>query len=109
MTHAHAIMTHQPTSSRKLTQVDLSRDASASTQTHDELALEQHVLQVRDFSLFYGRNQALYDIAMGIPQKKVTALIGPSGCGKSTLLRSMNRLNDLIDSVRIVGDRKSVV
>jgi phosphate transport system ATP-binding protein len=105
MTYAHAIMTNQPTSSRKLTPIDLSRESSA-TQTHEELALEQHLMVVQDFCLFYGKNQALHDIAMGIPQKKVTALIGPSGCGKSTLLRSMNRLNDLIDSVRIKGDMR---
>jgi len=53
--------------------------------------------------LFYGDFQALYDINMDIESNKVTALIGPSGCGKSTFLRSINRLNELIDGVRIEG------
>jgi len=70
---------------------------------HAELAAEQHVLEIKDFSLFYGENQAIHDITMNVPKGKITALIGPSGCGKSTLLRSVNRLNDLIDGVRIKG------
>ena len=60
-------------------------------------------ITVRDFNLFYGEKQALKDINMTIPEKRVTAFIGPSGCGKSTLLRCMNRMNDLIDIVRING------
>jgi phosphate transport system ATP-binding protein len=55
-------------------------------------------------NLWYGQNQALYDISMDIPARQVTAFIGPSGCGKSTLLRCLNRMNDLIDNVRITGD-----
>lgn len=62
------------------------------------------VLTIKDFNLWYGRKQALHNISMPIPRGKVTALIGPSGCGKSTLLRSVNRMNDLIESVRIDGD-----
>jgi phosphate transport system ATP-binding protein len=54
-------------------------------------------------NLFYGAKQALTGITMHIPANRVTALIGPSGCGKSTYLRSLNRMNDLIDSVRIEG------
>jgi phosphate transport system ATP-binding protein len=68
------------------------------------LQQEQAVLEVRDFGLFYGVKQALFKINMIVPKGKVTALIGPSGCGKSTLLRSVNRINDLIDSVSITGD-----
>ena len=60
------------------------------------------VVEVRDFSFAYGDNQVLYDIDLDIPQREVTALIGPSGCGKSTLLRSINRINDLVESARIV-------
>ncbi len=70
---------------------------------HAELAAEQHVLEIKEFSLFYGENQAIHDITMNVPRGKITALIGPSGCGKSTILRSVNRLNDLIDGVRIKG------
>ncbi len=64
---------------------------------------EQTCLQVQNLNLFYGDKQALHDISMVIPKQRVTAYIGPSGCGKSTLLRSINRMNDLIDSVRIEG------
>ena len=74
------------------------------TETHPELADEQPVVQVKDFNLFYGPKQALWDINMIIPAGRVTALVGPSGCGKSTLLRSINRLNDLIETVRIDGN-----
>ncbi|MCE9592567.1 MAG: phosphate ABC transporter ATP-binding protein PstB [Planctomycetes bacterium] len=70
---------------------------------HPSLSTEEMVLEIDDFSLFYGASQALWEISMGIPKGKVTALIGPSGCGKSTLLRSVNRMNDLIDHVRIGG------
>jgi phosphate transport system ATP-binding protein len=58
---------------------------------------------IRNVDLFYGSNQALFDISMDIGAKQVTAFIGPSGCGKSTLLRCLNRMNDLIDNVRITG------
>ena len=71
---------------------------------HDEVMQEDPVLRIVNFNLFYGRKQALHNITMPIAKGKVTALIGPSGCGKSTLLRSVNRMNDLIDSVRIEGD-----
>ncbi len=60
-------------------------------------------LQVKDFNLFYGDKQALHNINMQIPKNRVTAFIGPSGCGKSTLLRCFNRMNDLIESVRMEG------
>ncbi len=55
------------------------------------------------FNLFYGDFQALKEINMEIPDRNVTALIGPSGCGKSTFLRSLNRMNDLIENIRIEG------
>ena len=73
-------------------------------EVHPELARETPVVTVDNFELFYGQKQALWDINMKFPAGKVTALIGPSGCGKSTLLRSINRLNDLIDTVRIEGN-----
>ena len=60
-------------------------------------------LSVRDLDLFYGEKQALIKINMDIKSNKVTALIGPSGCGKSTFLRTLNRMNDLIDDVKING------
>ncbi len=64
---------------------------------------EKECLRVEDLNLYYGKKQALKDINMTIPEKKVTAFIGPSGCGKSTLLRCFNRMNDLIDNVNIEG------
>jgi len=61
-------------------------------------------LDVRNFNLWYGKSQALYDNSLAFQRGMVTALIGPSGCGKSTLLRSLNRMNDLIDDLRISGE-----
>jgi len=61
-------------------------------------------LEIADFNLWYGMKQALFDVNMSIPTGLVTAIIGPSGCGKSTLLRSLNRMNDLIDNLRITGN-----
>ena len=61
------------------------------------------IIEVNKLDLFYGNFQALNDITLGIEKQKITALIGPSGCGKSTFLRSLNRMNDLIDDVRISG------
>lgn len=66
--------------------------------------LEKPVLRVESLSLWYGEARALADISMLIPERKITAFIGPSGCGKSTLLRCFNRLNDLIDGVRVAGE-----
>lgn len=60
-------------------------------------------IEARDFSFWYGENQALKHITMAVPARSVTALIGPSGCGKSTFLRSINRLNDLIPGIRHSG------
>lgn len=57
----------------------------------------------KDLNLFYGMKQALKNISINIPAKRVTAFIGPSGCGKSTFLRVINRMNDLIDNVKIDG------
>ncbi|MCY6484019.1 phosphate ABC transporter ATP-binding protein PstB [Clostridium aestuarii] len=62
-----------------------------------------NIIEVKDLNLFYGNKQALYDIDLDIPKNAVTALIGPSGCGKSTFLRCLNRMNDLIDDVKIDG------
>ena len=61
------------------------------------------VITVRDLNLFYGEFQALKDVPMDVKRNHITALIGPSGCGKSTLLRTLNRMNDLIPSVRVTG------
>ena len=69
-----------------------------------EPEIKDPILKIDALSLWYGDKQALREISMQIPEKQITAFIGPSGCGKSTLLRCINRLNDLVDSVRIEGD-----
>jgi phosphate transport system ATP-binding protein len=60
-------------------------------------------IQTENMFLYYDSKMALSDISIKITENKVTALIGPSGCGKSTFLRSLNRMNDLIDKVKIEG------
>ncbi len=67
------------------------------------MADEDIALQVKGLNLFYGQKQALQNVSMDIASKRVTAFIGPSGCGKSTLLRCFNRMNDLVDGVRVDG------
>lgn len=67
------------------------------------LADETPCIDVNNMHLYYGDSKALNGITMQIPKKRITAFIGPSGCGKSTLLRSFNRMNDLVDGVRIEG------
>lgn len=62
------------------------------------------IIETKDLCLYYGEKQALKDINMKINKNEVTALIGPSGCGKSTYLRTINRMNDLIESVKITGE-----
>lgn len=64
---------------------------------------EEMCLEVKNLDLYYGSKQALQKVNMRIPHQRVTAFIGPSGCGKSTLLRCFNRMNDLVDGVRIEG------
>ena len=63
-------------------------------------------MQIDNLDLYYGEHQALYSVSLGVPENSVVALIGPSGCGKSTFLRTLNRMNDLIDSVHIEGSIK---
>ncbi|MEC0312276.1 phosphate ABC transporter ATP-binding protein PstB [Bacillus subtilis] len=65
---------------------------------------QNHVLEVKDLSIFYGNKQAVHHVNMDIEKNAVTALIGPSGCGKSTFLRNINRMNDLIPSARAEGE-----
>ncbi len=74
------------------------------TSYHIKESADGVALDIRDFKLWYGKSQALHGIDMAVQKGQVTALIGPSGCGKSTLLRSLNRMNDLIDDLRIEGE-----
>lgn len=61
-------------------------------------------IKISDLNLYYGHNHALKNINMEIKEHGITAFIGPSGCGKSTFLKTLNRMNDLVDGVRITGD-----
>ncbi|MEZ6017565.1 MAG: phosphate ABC transporter ATP-binding protein PstB [Planctomycetota bacterium] len=71
---------------------------------HPEVESCEPVVEIQRFALHYGQSKALHDVSLKVPKGQVTALIGPSGCGKSTLLRSVNRMNDLIDSVSVSGE-----
>ncbi|MEF9952407.1 MAG: phosphate ABC transporter ATP-binding protein PstB [Clostridium sp.] len=61
-------------------------------------------IKISNMDFYYGQNKALKDISMDIYDKKITAFIGPSGCGKSTFLRSLNRMNDFIDGIKVEGE-----
>ena len=74
-----------------------------SQSTAGGLAANVPLIDIGQVSLFYGATKALKNISLQLEEKVVTAFIGPSGCGKSTLLRCLNRMNDLIDNVRIEG------
>jgi phosphate ABC transporter ATP-binding protein len=66
--------------------------------------MSESIISTKNLNLWYNEKHALQDITMEIEPKKTTALIGPSGCGKSTLLRCFNRMNDLINQVKIEGE-----
>lgn len=63
----------------------------------------EYAIETDHLNLWYGDHHALHDVSIRIPQHEITALIGPSGCGKSTFLKTLNRMNDLVDNVRITG------
>ncbi|HFB65697.1 MAG TPA: phosphate ABC transporter ATP-binding protein [Aeromonadales bacterium] len=84
-------------------QVNPVVDVSQILEQDELINSEVIAIEVSDLNLFYAEKQALNSITLDIPEKKVTAFIGPSGCGKSTLLRCFNRMNDLVDGVRIDG------
>ncbi len=83
---------------------DIAAGKTVAAVIHDKVLQAEPALEIENFSLWYGKKQALHEISMPIPRGEVTALVGPSGCGKSTLLRSVNRMNDLIDGLSIRGD-----
>lgn len=72
--------------------------------TEPAAADDDPIIEVENFSFFYGDKQVLFNIGMTFESNRVTALIGPSGCGKSTLLRNINRMNDLVPDVHHQGD-----
>ncbi len=65
--------------------------------------METPMIEIKRLSLWYGEKAALKDVSMSVPKHRITAFIGPSGCGKTTLLRCLNRMNDLVDAVKITG------
>ena len=77
---------------------DLKNRAEKITQVNKE------IININNFNVYYGDFHAIKDVTMAIEENKVTAFIGPSGCGKSTLLRSINRMNDLVESFHKKGD-----
>jgi len=91
----------------KQTQAEMLVDG-ADERARDTVSIVENlpnpIISVEGLSLFYGEQQALSDITMKVAKNRSTGIIGPSGCGKSTLLRCFNRLNDLIDGVRIEGE-----
>ena len=84
----------------------IARGEPIQAVVHKAVLAEKPILEIDNLSLWYGAKQALFNVSMPVPLGKVTAIIGPSGCGKSTLLRCVNRMNDLIDGVRIEGDMR---
>jgi phosphate transport system ATP-binding protein len=82
----------------------IARGETVEAVIHRQVYQERPVLEVQQFSLWYGTKQVLFDLTFPIPEGRVTAIIGPSGCGKSTFLRCVNRMNDLVDGVRTRGD-----
>jgi phosphate transport system ATP-binding protein len=95
--------TPTPTPAPSASTYSINMQGLSRRPTDRQLADETAALSVHGLNLYYGSKRALHDISLMIPAKRVTAFIGPSGCGKSTLLRCFNRMNDLIDGVRIEG------
>jgi phosphate transport system ATP-binding protein len=86
----------RPGSGGLATRVDERADERATT--------DRTIIESRDLDVYYGDEQALDDVDIEIPERRVTAIIGPSGCGKSTFLRCINRMNDLVDAARVEGE-----
>jgi phosphate transport system ATP-binding protein len=83
------------------TDIQLAQTMNGRAETMGESA--SPMLTIESLSLWYGEKQALKSVTMSVSKQRITAYIGPSGCGKSTLLRCLNRMNDLVDGVRIEG------
>ncbi|WP_435197015.1 phosphate ABC transporter ATP-binding protein PstB [Natronomonas sp. EA1] len=89
-----------PTDDEMVIQTDIDESVTDATSN----AAADTIVAARNVNVWYNETQALRDISMEIPEKRVTAMIGPSGCGKSTFLRCINRMNDLIDAARVEGE-----
>jgi phosphate transport system ATP-binding protein len=82
---------------------DIHITAGPNQDTAVASIMEMPMVEIEHVNLWYGSKQALKDVNMAIPKHRITAYIGPSGCGKSTLLGCLNRMNDLVDGVRVTG------
>ena len=78
--------------------------AVAGIDSDKDMSSHADAISARKLNFYYGENQVLFDVALTVPERSVTALIGPSGCGKSTFLRTLNRMNDLIEGTRCTGE-----
>jgi phosphate transport system ATP-binding protein len=83
--------------------VNVSVTGGLSSDARAIPVMEMPMIEIEKINLWYGQKHALKDVNMSIPKHRITAYIGPSGCGKSTLLRCLNRMNDLVDGVRVAG------
>jgi len=84
-----------------MTEIRLTQ--SLNPHAHADSLLPAPMVEIERLSLWYGEKQALRDVSLSVPKHRITAFIGPSGCGKTTLLRCLNRMNDLVDGVRVAG------
>ena len=87
----------------KQTESAASSEVESSYKTTGYPFVENPKMSMRDVNVFYGDKQAIFDVGLDIAENEVLAMIGPSGCGKSTFLRSLNRMNDTVDSCRVSG------
>jgi phosphate transport system ATP-binding protein len=94
----------QATTAKQEERSALTVDPNIFSDREESIVENPTKITTRNLNLFYGAKQALKDITLDLTERQVTALIGPSGCGKSTYLRTLNRMNDLIPGVKIVGD-----
>jgi phosphate transport system ATP-binding protein len=83
--------------------VNISVGSSLGSDARLAAVMEMPMIEIEQVNLWYGDKHALKNVNMSIPKHRITAYIGPSGCGKSTLLRCLNRMNDLVDGVRMTG------
>ncbi|WP_438266934.1 phosphate ABC transporter ATP-binding protein PstB [Halobacillus salinus] len=88
---------------KKTTNVKIESKSTDKKQKNTE---GRHVFEVEDLNLWYGSDQALYEVSMNVPEQQVTAIIGPSGCGKSTFLKTLNRMVEMVPIVKTSGDIK---
>jgi phosphate transport system ATP-binding protein len=93
--------TGDPTDEDMLVETSVDAGEQASDRATEP---DRTIVEARDINVWYDEDQALRDVSMAVPEKKVTAMIGPSGCGKSTFLRCINRMNDLVDAARVEGE-----